>query len=270
MKSARVYLDGEFLDREEARIAADDAGLLYGEGVFETLRVTEGRALDVSRHLARLQSGAEALHIELTDGVETLAAAIRELAREAPRPHARLRVTVTAGIDGVATRLVTVQRYELPGEALRRGGVAVISARSARVDSTSPLCGIKSTSFLLYRLAANEAAAAGAYEALLVNERGELAEGSRTNVFAVIDGLTVTPPLSSGALPGIARQRLLEAGLAVEAVVGKEQMARTEAMMLSNSLIGALPVASLDGRSLRLVPEVAAWQATLEAVWQRG
>lgn len=266
----RVYLDGEFVDASRAALRPGDAGLLRGEGVFETIRVADGQPLDLGRHLDRLASGMQRMRIAVPEGLAGLADAARQLSASSRLPYGRLRLTVTAGQAGVATRLVTLESWQPPEPESRRRGVAAIVASGTRIDSQSPLCGIKSTSYALQAMAARAAKQEGAFEALLANERCELAEGSRCNVFVILEGGPVTPPLRSGCLPGIARARLLEAGLAVERDVTMAALAQARGMLLSNSLIGVLPVASIDGRQLPVDATAAAWNERLEAAWDRG
>lgn len=265
-----VYLDGEFVEERRAVLRTDDAGLLRGEGVFETVRVTDGRPLDLASHLDRLAGGMQLLRITVPEGLEGLAEAARRLSASAALQHGRMRLTVTAGHDGVATRLITLHAWQPPETESRRQGVAAVAASAMRIDSGSPLRGIKCTSYALYAMAARAALEAGAFEALLPNERGELAEGSRCNVFVMMDGSWVTPPLRSGCLPGVARARLLDAGLAIERDVPMPEVVQAAGMLLCNSMIGVLPVASIDGMQLPVDATAIAWNERLEKAWQRG
>jgi branched-subunit amino acid aminotransferase/4-amino-4-deoxychorismate lyase len=132
-----------------------------------------------------------------------------------------------------------------------------------RLDSAGPLAGLKSLSYQAQRLAAARAERAGAFEALLVNEHGRLVEGSRSNlVVALAEGL-LTPPLSDGCLAGTVRRRLLEAGRIAEGPLTPKALARARGIFLLNSLIGVLPVGSLDGRPVPIGADAVGLQTSL-------
>ncbi|MFY9820025.1 MAG: aminotransferase class IV [Thermoanaerobaculia bacterium] len=229
------WWNGRTVPAEEIRIPADDSGFLFGDGLFETLRVDGGRARDVEAHLDRLLAGLRRVGIDLPESRHVLETALEETAAAAPRPTARLRLTVTR-----STRLITTAPYEPP---------EIVTARllpQYRIDSGSPLAGLKSLNYQTNRLALRQAESQGAWEALLVNERGRLVEGSRSNVAVVLDGRIVTPPESDGCLPGTVRRRLLEKGVIEEGSLSPEDLTAGE-VLLMNSLIGVLPVSRIDG-----------------------
>ncbi|MFL6262995.1 MAG: aminotransferase class IV [Thermoanaerobaculia bacterium] len=246
------YWNGRLVPAEEVRIAPDDAGFLFGDGLFETLRVEGGRPRDLSAHLDRLLAGLERLGIDTPESRCDLGHAVSEVAKAAPRPLARLRITISRGnVDG-PTRLITASPYEPPGET-----VTAVLLMDSRIDPRSPLAGLKSLCYQKNRLALREAEARGAFEALLLNEHGRLAEGSRTNVALVLPEGILTPPESEGCLPGTVRRRLLERGALRERPLTLEDLAAADGLLLMNSLIGVLPVSRLDGRELPVGPEAA-------------
>lgn len=181
-------------------------------------------------------AGLRRIDIALPESRHALETALEEIAAAAPRPVARLRLTVTR-----STRLITTAPYAPP---------EVVTARllsQYRIDSGSPLAGLKSLSYQMNRLALRQAEAQGDWEALLVNERGHLVEGSRSNLAVVVGDVVVTPPESDGCLPGTVRRRLLEKGAIEERSLSPELLLGSE-VLLMNSLIGVLPVSRLDGR----------------------
>jgi branched-chain amino acid aminotransferase len=244
-----AWWNGRITPLDEVRLSPTDPGFLFGDGLFETLRVDEARARDVAAHLDRLYAGLRRFGIALPEDRCALGRALTDVAREAPRPVARLRITVSRGTSE-ATRLITALPYEPPGADLYRRGVAAVLLPGSRIDSRSPLAGWKSLSYQANRLALREAEAQGAYEALLVNEHGRLAEGSRSNVALVFPEGIFTPPVSEGCLPGTVRRRLLEKGAIHERPLTREDLAAAEGVLLMNSLIGVLPVARIDGREI--------------------
>ncbi len=242
-----AFWNGRLLPLAEVQIAPDDAGFLFGDGLFETLRVDAGQARDIEAHLDRLLAGLARIGIAIPEDRDALAAAIAaiaEAAEAAPRPTARLRVTVTRS----ATRLITAAAYQPPGDDLYRDGINAVLLPGPRIDSRGPLVGLKSLCYQMNRLALRQAQAAGAWEALLLNEHGRLVEGSRTNLALALPDGVFTPPLEDGCLPGTVRRRLLERGKIAERSLVPEDLERASGIYLMNSLIGVLPVGKVDGR----------------------
>jgi len=249
-----VYLDGELVAAERAALPALDRGLLYGYGLFETMRSYGGRVFRLAQHYRRLRIGADLLAMRLPLTPEALEdAADATLARNA-LADARLRLTVTAGPDGGrASVLLTAREVtEYPPELRRRGMAAVVSA--VRRNETSPLAGVKSLNCLDNLLAREEARRRGAGEAIFLNSRGFIAEGAASNVFLVRDGKLLAPGIGSGALPGITREAVLELageeGLAVgEADVSPGDLAAAAAeAFLTGSVMEVMPLVSVDGK----------------------
>ena len=265
------WWNGRLVPAAEVRIDPGDAGFLLGDGLFETLRADAGRPRDVAAHLDRLLAGLDRIGIGLPEDRETLAAAVADVADVADiagsaagaETTSRLRITVTRGSAGEPTRLITAAPYEPPAADLYRRGVAALLLPQPWIDSRSPLAGLKSLSYQANRLALRRAEAAGAFEALLLNQHGRLAEGTRTNVIlALPDGL-FTPPLADGCLPGTVRRRLLELGAVAERSLAPADLQAARGMLLTNSLIGVLPVGWIDGEKI----PVAASAAELHGLW---
>ncbi|HYO15118.1 MAG TPA: aminotransferase class IV [Thermoanaerobaculia bacterium] len=249
-----AYWNGTLTGASEVWIDPADPGFLFGDGLFETLRVDDGRARDVGAHLDRLLAGLRRLRVNIPEDGETLEKAVTDVARMAPRPIARLRITVTPGTGGMPTRLITAAAWEPPSEDLYHRGVAVLLLPQYRIDSRSPLAGLKTLCYQANRLALHHAERLGAWEALLVNENGRLVEGSRSNVALVFPDGVLTPPRSDGCLAGTVRRRLLERGAVAERPLAPEDLATAGEVLLLNSLIGVLPVSQIDGRALPVGP----------------
>jgi branched-chain amino acid aminotransferase len=259
-----AYWNGSLTGASEVWIDSADPGFLFGEGLFETLRVDDGRARDVGAHLERLLAGLRRLRIDIPENQRALETAVAAVAEAAPRPVARLRITVTPGTGGEATRLVTARAYEPPDEELYRIGVPVRLLPQYRIDSGSPLAGLKTLSYQANRLALRHAERLGGWEALLVNERGRLVEGSRSNVVLVFPEGAFTPPRGDGCLPGTVRRRVLERGAVAEWPLSPEDLATAGEVLLLNSLIGVLPVSEINGRAVPVGPEAARLRAVVE------
>ena len=258
------FWNGRLTAPSEVRIDPSDAGFLFGHGLFETLRVDGGRARDVPAHLERLLSGLRRIRIDVPEDEEALAAAVEAVARAAPRPVARMRITVTQGRDGEPTRLITAAPYEPPSPDLYLQGVPVRLLPQYRIDSAGPLAGLKALGYQANRLALEHAQSRGAWEALLVNERERLVEGSRSNVALVFAEGVFTPPRSDGCLPGTVRRRLLERGALSEWPLSPEDLATASEVLLMNSLIGVLPVSRINSRDIPVGPAAA----RLREVWE--
>ena len=258
------YWNGQIVPAGEVRISPGDAGFLFGDGLFETLRVDHGQARDVEAHLDRLFAGLRRVQIDPPEKSAALAGAVAEVAAAAPHPVARLRITITQGTDGCPTRLITTAPYDPPEERSYREGVAAHLLPDHRIDSSSPLAGLKSLCYQLNRLALHIAESHGAFEALLMNERGRLAEGARSNVAVVFPDGVFTPPKSDGCLPGTVRRRLLEKKAIKEWPIAPEDLATASEVLLMNSLIGVLPVSRVSGREVPVGPTAARLRAMLE------
>ena len=185
----RTYLNGALIAGEHARIGCNDAGFLVGDGLFETLRVDCRQPLDVEAHLDRLFDGLERIRLSIPESRDELRAAIDAVAAAAPQPVARLRVTVTRGSPDLGpTRLATAASYSPPAAAAYDAGVAVVVAREFTVDERDPLRQVKSISWQRQSMALAMASEQDAFEAILLNRRGGVAEGSRSNVIARVGG----------------------------------------------------------------------------------
>lgn len=225
-----AWWNGRLLPIEEVRIGPED---MLGDGLFETLRVDQGQAGDVEAHLDRLFEGLPRVGIDFDDR-EALASAVAAGAGASPWPIARMRIAVTPGM-----RLVSLAPYTPPIPP-----VSAILLPEPWIWSRSPLAGLKSLSYQANRLALRRALRRDGtvFEALLLNERGRLVEGSRSNVIlALADGL-FTPPAEDGCLPGTVRRRLLERGEIAERSLTPEDLEAASRILLTNSLIGVLEV----------------------------
>jgi branched-chain amino acid aminotransferase group I len=249
-----VYLNGELVEAERAVLPALDRGLLYGYGLFETMRSYGGRVFRLAEHYRRLEAGADLLAMSVPLTLTALETAVDATLARNGLPDARLRLTVTAGPeDGGGSSVVLLAREvtEYPPELRQRGMTAVLSG--VRRNETSPLARVKSLNCLDNLLAREEARRSGAGEALLLNTRGFIAEGATSNVFLVRDGTLLTPAVEAGALPGITRQVVLdlagEGGVAVEeADVSQGALAAADEAFLTNSVMEVMPLVSVDGR----------------------
>ncbi len=248
-----IYLNSELVQQETATVSALDRGLLYGYGLFETMRSYGGRVFRLEEHYQRLCRGAERVGLEVPFSLADLVGAARGVLQSNGLEDARVRLMLTAGAEGAAGGVILLAREgtEYPQQLYRRGMSALVT--SMRRNETSFLAGVKSLNHLDNVLAREEARRQGADEAILLNTRGFVAEGSASNVFLVLDGRLVTPSLSSGCLAGITRQAVLElataAGLeAVESEVELSAFAVASEAFLTGAVMEVMPLTRLDGQ----------------------
>jgi branched-chain amino acid aminotransferase len=258
-----VWLDGELVDLEAARVPVIDHGLLYGDGLFEGMRIYGGRVFRLDRHLERLEAGARALALDLPGGTARLRDVVLATARAHGGSEAYVRLIVTRGDGALGVDptscprprvICVVDRIAIYSEEKRRAGVDLVTAsvRRPAPDVLDPR--VKSLNYLNNALAKGEARRQGADDALLLNREGLVAEAAVANVFAVRDGELWTPPGSDGALEGINRATVLELareqGIATcERSLGRFDLFAAAEVFLTGSGVGGLvPVRSLDGQ----------------------
>lgn len=252
-----VWVDGMLTSDAEARVSALDHGLTVGDGVFESCKVTGGTAFALTRHLRRLERSAAGLG--LTPPEESwVRQGVQEVLAAAGVDSGRLRITWTAGPGPLgsdrspgAGTLVVAAVATRPWPA-RVAAVTVPWTRNER----SAVAGLKTTSYAENVVALRYAHGRGAHEAIFANTRGELCEGTGSNVLVVSDGRLLTPPLESGCLAGITRELFLEwsaeEGLpVVEDVVPMAALRAAPEVLLLSSTRDVQPVAVLDDRDLR-------------------
>ena len=250
-----AWVNGELLPPEEAAISPLDPGFLYGEGLFETMRAYSGTAFRLPQHLDRLFAGAAELDFTPPDRA-SVAKAVEDALAASELTDASVRLTLTPGIAGASspTLVVLVRPLALPPPERYEQGCTAISVPAAHVGGT-PLRRVKSLNYLDKLLAQRAAAKKGAHEAILVDPDGCVVEGAMRNIFAVIRGELVTPPLSRGFLPGITRAAVLGIA-ATESIPHTERdlpltdLYPADEAFLTSSLAEILPVASVDGNAL--------------------
>ncbi|MBE2998960.1 aminotransferase class IV family protein [Nocardiopsis sp. HNM0947] len=247
---------GAVVDQAEARVPVLDHGITVGDGVFETVRATDGRPFALTRHLKRLARSAEGLGMAepdldlIADGVSRAVAANPEL------NDARVRITVTDGTGPLGSD-------RTPGEQTAIVALAPfpnIPDHSDVVLSPWPrnefgaLAGLKTTSYADNVRALAYARARGGSEAVFPNVSGNLCEGTGSNVFVVLDGRLVTPPLSAGPLAGITRELVLEWYGAEEADVPMERLPEVTEVFLTSTGRDVQPILHIDGRQVSAEP----------------
>ncbi|GGM24009.1 aminotransferase class IV [Promicromonospora citrea] len=258
-----IWAEGRMVAPGDPALSAVDHGITVGDGVFETCAVLDGQAFALTRHLARLERSAAGMGMAALD-LRTVRDGVDAVLAAAP-DAGRLRITVTDGIGPLGSG-----RTDGPQTVVVAATPAVVvpTGRAARSPWTrnenSPVAGLKTTSYAENVVSLADAVAKGADESVFANTRGDLCEGTGSNVFLELDGELVTPPLSVGCLAGITRELLLEwgaeAGLPVrEAKDGElpfsvlDRVSAGEAgMLLTGSVRNVQPTVWLDGADLEV------------------
>jgi branched-chain amino acid aminotransferase len=248
-----VWLDGEIVGPGEAKISVFDHGVTVGDGVFETLKVIDGRPFALRRHLERLERSAGGLGLDVPLSRDKLAAAIDETLQAAGPEAGRVRITLTGGIaplgSGRGTTGPTLILAVGPLDAWEPDTTAVTVPWPR--NERSAVTGLKTTSYAENVVALAEAVKLGATEEIFPNLAGNLCEGTGTNVFVAVDGRLVTPPLLSGCLAGVTRALLLELlDNADESDLPIDALARADEVLLTSSTRDVQPLRALDGRAL--------------------
>ena len=264
MPRSIVYINGQLVPGEEAKVSVFDHGLLYGQALFETVRAYQGKLFRLQHHLARLERGAHELGIPMPAGGLGLEQAVYSTIEANGLSDARVRITLTAGEGegGPASRpetgpTVFVTASPLPAEtqeAYEQGHKAIISG--IRRSSLSILPRIKNTNLLENTLARREAEGKGADQSILLNEKRCVTECPAANIFFVAYGGLVTPSADCGLLAGITRDAVtdlaLDMGLAVDdRWISAEEVWDAEEVFVTSSIIGVYPVTFVNNRPVR-------------------
>lgn len=237
-----VWRDRHFMAEDQAAIPVTDRGLTLGDGVFDTALAVDGAVMDCAAHFTRLRAHAAVMDIPL-DTHDFAAAAHELLARNgftAGRYAIRTTVTRGPGLRGLlppAEPVPTVIMRASPVPAAA-DDIVKLAISPMRRNEGSPLSRIKSLNYGDNVMALLAARAAGADDAVMLNNRGEVACASASNIFVMVDNIWITPPLSAGAMDGIIRAQWLRDGRAREETIAPQQL-RGADIILTNSVMGA-------------------------------
>ena len=262
--SNKVWINGELLDQEDAKISVFDHGLLYGDGVFEGIRVYGGEIFRCQEHVDRLWDSARAINLAVPIGKDELVSAMRDAMEANAITDGYIRVVLTrgAGTLGLDANLcedpqviiiaATVKLY--PQEYYEKG-LEVITCGTVRNLANAVDPRIKSLNYLNNILAKIEAQRAGVREAIMLNARGMVAECTGDNIFIVKDGEVVTPPVSAGILAGVTRQVVLDLAREDGMAVAERDMSRydvytADECFLTGTAAELIPVVRVDGREI--------------------
>ncbi|MFH1725665.1 MAG: branched-chain-amino-acid transaminase [Elusimicrobiota bacterium] len=261
----KIYIDGRYYDREDAKISVYDHGLLYGDGIFEGIRAYNGRVFKLKAHVDRLYNSATAILLNVPMTREEMMRAVCDAVRVNELKDAYIRVIVTRGVGdlGLDMRkcknpsvIIIADKIELyPDEAYQRGLKLIIShLRRVPPDTLSP--SIKSLNYLNNILARAEASRADCDEAIMLNHDGYVAECSGDNIFFIRDNKVFTPPVFVGILEGITRTVAMKLsrtklGLdVIEQVFTVPELYRADEVFLTGTGAEIIGVTQINGRPI--------------------
>jgi branched-chain amino acid aminotransferase len=259
-----IWLDGKWCDRGSAVISVYDHGLLYGDGVFEGIRVYGGKIFRLAEHLERLYDSAKAIWLTIPMPKEELASVTEEAVRRSGIAEAYIRHVVTRGVGdlGLDPRkcpkpsiLIIVDTIKLWPEPVYEAGLSVVTAGTPipQRESLSPR--VKSLNYLAHILAKIEGIHAGADEVLMLDSAGAVAEGSGQNLFVVKHGRLKTPPPYAGILKGVTRDVVMElagkAGYEVqESILNRYDVYTADEAFFTGTASELIAIRQVDGRAI--------------------
>jgi branched-chain amino acid aminotransferase len=261
---AKVYINGKIYDKADAKISVYDHGLLYGDGVFEGIRVYSGRIFRLRAHVERLFESARAIKLEIPLSREQMMEAIAGTVRAAGKDDGYIRPIVTrgAGYLGLDPRktsdpqvIIIVDDIALYPPELYENGLKLATVSTIRNHPNAVNPRIKSLNYLNNIFAKMEATQAGCLEALMLNHKGEVAECSGDNIFLVKRGILRTPPTDAGILEGITRDAVIELARAANIPVRQEALTRHDVYIadecfLTGTAAEVIPVVECDNRPI--------------------
>lgn len=254
----KVFLNGRFLPEEQASVSITDRGFLYGDGLFETVRVSRAQPFRWHQHWKRLFWGARFLEIPIPYTESETLRIVRQLLEINESDEAILRLTLTRGPgprgyspSHAHSPTVLIATHPAPETTGDNIGPWKLATSSLRVHHHDPLIQLKTCNKLLNIMARAEAESRGVHDALLLNQDGTVTETTRANLFWVKNGTVGTPPLGAGLLPGITRDLVL--GLChrldltvVEKSIGLRELTRADSIFVTLSSYGLVEISHLD------------------------
>lgn len=258
----KIYLNGKFVDEQNAVVSVFDHGLLYGDGIFEGLRAYNGRVFKLQEHVDRLYYSAKAIHLTIPISKAEMFKAVTETCKENNLSDAYIRLVVTRGKGTLGLNpyscatpqiIIIASKISLYPEEYYEKGLDIVTVATTRNFHNSLNPAIKSLNYLNNILAKIEAKNAGVEEAILLNTEGFVAECTGDNIFIIKGNTLITPPLSAGALYGITRGTVIdlakEIGMTVEQPnVTRYDVYNADECFVTGSAAELVPVVKVDAR----------------------
>jgi branched-chain amino acid aminotransferase len=257
----RVYINGEFFDKADAKVSVYDHGLLYGDGVFEGIRVYNGKVFRHKDHIDRLYESARSILLEIPLSPAEMTKAVEDTVKANNKVEGYIRLIVTRGpgnlgLDPRSCKpnvIVIVDDISLYPKDLYENGLKIVTASLIRNHPNALNPRVKSLNYLNNILAKIEAIRAGCLEALMLNHKGEVAECTGDNVFIVKKGVLKTPPADAGILEGVTRNVVLDLAKklgipTVEATMTRHDIYAADECFLTGSAAEVIAVTECDER----------------------
>lgn len=261
-KESKIYIDGKILPEADAKISVFDHGLLYGDGVFEGIRFYNGRVFRLEEHLERLWDSARSICLEVPMSMREMTNALLETIRANDMRDGYIRLVLTRGVGNLGLNpaqcktpsvIIIAATVALYPAAVYQKGLNVVTCATRRTSPASLNPAVKSLNYLNNVMARIEANLAGADEALMLNDQGNVAECTADNVFIIKHGQIFTPPIAAGALRGITRAVVFEiaaeTGIRItETDVTRHDVFIADECFLTGTAAEVIPVIKADGR----------------------
>ncbi len=260
----KVFIDGEFVDAADAKISVFDHGLLYGDGVFEGIRIYDGNVFMLDEHLERLEMSAKAILLDLPWSRQEMSDAVCETCRVNGLRSGYIRQVVTRGVGSLGLshkscrdpqHIIIADKISLYPEEFYENGLKIITAATRRVNPAAFPPMVKSLNYLNNIMAKAEAMAAGCLEAVMLNDDGLVAECTGDNIFIRKKDTWFTPPFFAGALRGITREAVLglmeaQSFTCVEKNLTRYELWTADEMFLTGTAAEVISVVEMDGRKI--------------------
>src|SRR5262245_18175996 len=264
IKDAKIYVDGKFYSEADAKVSVFDHGLLYGDGIFEGIRFYNGRVFRLGEHLDRLWDSARSICLEIPMTKQGMGDAVLETIRQNHMRDGYIRLLVTRGIGNLGLNpkqckspsvIIIAAPIALYHENMYRKGLTVVTVATRRCSPGALNPAVKSLNDLNNVMARIEADLAGADEALMLNDAGNVAECTADNVFVVKVGQIITPHVTAGALRGITRSVAFEIAeelgyKSLKADITRHDVFAADECFLTGTAADIIPVVNVDGRAI--------------------
>ncbi len=258
----KIYINGQIVPQEDAKVSVFDHGLLYGDGVFEGIRAYNGKIFTLNEHLDRLYASANAISLTIPITKAEMASAIKNTMAANNLIDSYIRLVVTRGVGKLGLDpnkcskpqiIIITDTIELYSKALYEKGLDIVTVTTIRNHFSALDPKIKSLNYLNNILAKIESIRAGAGEALMLNKDGYVAECAGDNIFIVKDNALITPPASAGILIGITRNVVMKLAADMGITVKEDLMTRCDLYIadecfLTGTAAEIIPVVTIDGR----------------------
>ncbi len=279
----KIYLDGKFVDQADAKISVFDHGLLYGDGIFEGIRIYQGNIFRFEEHLERLEYSAKALLLKMPWTRKEISDATCETCRQNNLTDGYIRLVVTRGVGDLGLSpwlcptpsiFIIANKIALYPEEHYTSGLSIVTVPTRRINPAALSPAVKSLNYLNNILAKIEAKQFGALEAIMLNDQGYVAECTGDNIFIVHKGEIITPASSQGALKGITRGAIFDIAKELDVPLREADMTRydvwnADECFLTGTAAEVIPVVKLDGREIGTGKPGAITQRVLESFRRR-